>query len=116
MNNKGLPDLADMKMSDEQKALAYYKAGLRQSKAQGSFPMPPFLPSLVLVLIAVTADGPGGWNIRVMPGIHACESNKYGAISVLSNKKSLLGLRPNEFEILEWIPNPHLESPTTEVI
>lgn len=97
-----------MEMSDEQKALAYYKAGLRQSKAQGGFPMPPYLPARVLVLRTVTADGPGGWDTRVSPGVHACESNKYGAISVVSNTGSLLGLRPNEFEVLEWIPNPHV--------
>jgi hypothetical protein len=55
---------------------------------------------------AVHGDGPF-WRTAVGPGEHACECNAYGAVSVRASNGEMLGLRLNEFEVLEEGPNPH---------
>jgi hypothetical protein len=86
-------------MDDNAKALQYYKCGLR------GIP-PPFIPKQVLVLGTVHGDGPFV-STHIGSGIYECHSNKYGAISVRATNGSMLGLKPKEFEVVEWAENPH---------
>ena len=93
---------------DDAKALAYYKCAAQQSS--GLFVPPPFVPSRILVTQTVSSDIPGmGWSMRVTPGEHECESNKWGAVSVRASNGKLLGIKPSEFEVIEWVENPHIE-------
>lgn len=88
-------------MNDTEKALQYYKCGIE------GIP-PPFIPARVLVLGTVRGDGP--WAaISVRSGEYDCHSNKYGAVSVKASDDSMLGLKPIEFEVIEWAVNPHLD-------
>ncbi len=90
-------------VSDMEKAAEYYKAGLRRA-------LPPFIPKRVTILLTARGDGP--WSsTMVVPGEYECSSNRYGAISVkATNNGRNLGIKPTEFEVVEWMPNPHLEA------
>lgn len=41
-----------------------------------------------------------------MPGEYDCSCNQYGAVSVKASDGTMLGVRLEEFEPLEWVPNP----------
>lgn len=84
-------------MSDDQKAAAYYKAGLLKEA-------PPFVPSRVRVLREQFGDFPFR-GAGVAAGEHDCQSNKWGAVSVIARDGNALGLRPDEFEPLAWREN-----------
>jgi len=43
--------------------------------------------------------------VRAEAGDYDCTSNQYGAISVISNNGKQLGVKPAEFEPLEWVRN-----------
>lgn len=38
-------------------------------------------------------------------GQYSCHCNKWGAVSVIDRDGKLLGFRPYEFEIIEWVDN-----------
>lgn len=86
-------------------------AYLRSSQSQhGDNPYrPEFVPSRVRLLHRVTGDIPFMDNPFAQAGEHSCESNQWGAISVKATDGQMLGVRPSEFEILEFVRNPHLE-------
>lgn len=90
-------------MDDIEKSENYYKCGLRGVP-------PEFVPKSVLVLGTVHGDGPFN-DTRVGSGIYECHSNRYGAISVTATNGSMLGLKQQEFEVVEWVENPHGEKP-----
>ncbi len=72
-------------------------------------PRPQFVPSRVRLLHTVTGDPPFG-HVRAEPGDYECESNQWGAVSVTATNGEPLGLRPAEFDVLENIRNPHLDT------
>jgi hypothetical protein len=80
-------------MTNDQKAAAYYKAGmLRQA--------PQFVPAKVRVLREQFGDAP-----FLGAGVAAgedCSTNAWGAVSVLDRAGKPLGLRLDEFEPLVW--------------
>lgn len=84
-------------MTDEQKALAYYKAALK-----GEAPL--WVPSRVRVLHEVFGDPPFR-GAGVAAGEHDCNCNRWGAVDVLDRSGQRLGLRPNEFEAVSWREN-----------
>lgn len=84
-------------MTDEEKAIAYYKAG-----ATGR--PPPFVPVRVKVLREQFGDFPFV-GAGVGAGEHECKCNKYGAVSVLDRAGEWLGLRLDEFEPISWAEN-----------
>lgn len=90
-------------MTDEQKEAAYYKAGMLKKA-------PPFVPARVRVLKEQFGDGPFR-GAGVPAGEHDCRCNKWGAVSVSARDGKFLGLRPDEFEPVEWRENVH--SPET---
>lgn len=84
-------------MTNEQKALAYYKAALEQRT-------PPWVPCRVRLAREVFGDAP--WRgAGVAAGEHLCHCNKWGAVSVLDRSGKPLGLRPIEFEPISWREN-----------
>ena len=92
-------------MTDEQKALAYYKAAVEQEA-------PPFVPARVRVLRETFGDPPFR-GAGVEAGEHDCNCNKWGAVDVTDRSGKRLGLRPREFEPIAWrenvAPNPKLK-------
>jgi len=91
-------------MTNDQMAANYYKAGLTQ---RGKNPKrPDYVPKRVILQSAVRSDVP--WNsLKAVPGEYEVESNQWGAISVKINGESL-GLKPAEFDVIEWTDNPHI--------
>jgi hypothetical protein len=88
----------DMVLSDCMKALDYYRAGLEQRAAK-------WVPCRVLLEGPVRGDYPIGHTTLAEAGEHDCESNRYGAISVIATNGQRLGVKPAEFEPLEWRKN-----------
>lgn len=84
-------------MTDEQKATAYYKAGMLKQA-------PPWVPARVKVLRDQYGDPPFR-GAGVPAGEHDCQSNKWGAVSVIARDGKALGLRLDEFEPLAWREN-----------
>ena len=84
-------------MTDDQKATAYYKAGMLKQA-------PPWVPSTVRVLREQFGDPPFR-GAGVDAGEHECNCNKWGAVSVTARDGKLLGLRLDEFEPVAWREN-----------
>lgn len=82
---------------------AYYKAGTLQEA-------PPYVPAQVLVLKETFGDFPFR-GAGVAPGVHDCECNRWGAVSVKARDGKLLGLRLHEFEPVSWRPNQSAANP-----
>ena len=84
-------------MNETEKALNYYRSAVEKIK-------PEFVPSLVLLKARVTGDGPFVSTLAEA-GEHACQSNQWGAVSVLATNGKMLGVKPREFEVVEWRSN-----------
>lgn len=95
--------------TDEQKAASYYKAGKEMIPGQRDWPRPEWVPKRVALSGIVRGDGP--WHSTLaQPGEHEAECNQFGAVSVKATNGSILGLRLNEFKVIEWQRNPHLDT------
>lgn len=81
-------------MTDDQKAAAYYKAGMLKQA-------PEWVPSRVRVLREQFGDSPFR-GAGVAAGEHDCQCNKWGAVSVIARDGKPLGLRLDEFEPVAW--------------
>lgn len=87
--------------TDTDKALAYYRAAVENRR-------PDFVPARIRLVKVICGDGPFR-STRVDAGEHACESNQWGAISVRASNGQMLGVRPAEFEVIEWRENAAVE-------
>ena len=88
----------DIVLSDCMKALDYYRAGLEKRA-------PKWVPCRVLLKGPVRGDYPIGHTTLAEAGEHDCESNRYGAISVRATNGQRLGVKPAEFEPIDWRGN-----------
>lgn len=84
-------------MNEDQKAAAYYKAGMLKQA-------PPWVPARVRVLREQFGDAPFR-GAGVAAGEHDCQCNKWGAVSVTARDGKPLGLRLDEFEPTTWREN-----------
>lgn len=84
-------------MTNDEKSHAFYKAVARDER-------PDFVPSRIALKKTVTGDGPFRW-IRADAGEHDCESNQWGAVSVLTATGDKLGVRISECEVVAWREN-----------
>jgi hypothetical protein len=84
-------------MTNDQKAIAYYKAGATQTA-------PPFVPARVRVLREQFGDSPFR-GAGVSAGEHDCQCNQWGAVTVIDRAGKPLGLRLDEFDPLTWREN-----------
>ena len=69
--------------------------------------IPERIPIRIRIQRAIRGDFPF-WLTVVPPGDYPCDCNRYGAVSVEATNGQMLGLRPDEFEVLEDGPNPAL--------
>lgn len=90
-------DTSTPALSPDEKALRYYR-----SASEGK--RPDYVPSRIRLPRAVHGDFPFH-GVLADAGEHACECNQWGAVSVLASDGRLLGVKPAEFEPLEWRKN-----------
>jgi hypothetical protein len=94
---EGADDIAKL-LDEAASAVAYYKAGLCHTE-------PAWVPAEVWLPVAVRGDRPFGHTTIAAAGVHACLSNRNGAISVLAQNGQQLGVKPAEFEVVRWRMN-----------
>lgn len=87
-----------MTPEDKDKAIEYYRAGLEKRE-------PAWVPSRIRLQVNVQGDFPIGHLTVAKAGDHDCYSNRNGAISVIASDGSRLGIKPAEFDPLEWRKN-----------
>jgi hypothetical protein len=92
------------KLARQTKAAAYYRAAVLQRADPSQ--IPPHVPCRVRLNRRITGDWPVGHKTAAGPGEMDCTVNKLGAVSVLADDGKQLGLRLDEFEIVEWKENP----------
>jgi hypothetical protein len=83
-------------MTDDEMALAYYRAAFQDER-------PEFVPDFVEILRTVRSDLPFSGSF-VHPGIARAVCNQWGAVAVRASDGKLLGLKPAEFEVKSWRP------------
>ena len=81
-----------------QRAVEYYRAGQEQRA-------PKWVPSKVWLAGPVRGDYPIGHTTIANEGEYDCESNRYGAVSVVAENGQRLGVKPSEFEVVAWREN-----------
>lgn len=91
-------------LARQTKAAAYYRAAVLQRADPSQ--IPPHVPCRVRLNRRITGDWPVGHKTAAGPGEMDCTVNKLGAVSVLADDGKQLGLRLDEFEIVEWKENP----------
>jgi len=89
-----------------EKAVNYYKAGMMQNmKGIRGDVRPDWIPSKIEIVKTVRSEGFGP-RLIAKPGIYQAYSNQFGAVSVRI-KGNTLGVKPNEFDVVEWVENYH---------
>lgn len=84
-------------MNNTEKALNYYRSAVEDKR-------PDFVPSRIRLPLRVTGDDFNQWMVAEA-GDYDCESNQWGAVSVKTRTGRMLGIKPSEFEPLEWRDN-----------
>lgn len=92
-------------ITDNEKALDYYRSAALQQ--YGEF-IPRYVPKRIILPFMVHGDGPFR-TTRAYAGEHNAQCNKFGAVSVSANDGRLLGIKLNEFKVLEWADNDKVE-------
>jgi len=90
-------------MTNKEKENLYYKACAVQLRTHQ---MPPFIPARVRTYHWSRGDF-SSFDITAPPGDYDCVCNKFGAVHIKATNGKMLGLRLNEFEVLDWKENPH---------
>ena len=89
-------------MNNTQKALNYYKTAAIQNRK--SCPKPLWVPKTIILSKTIRGDFPLYHHIVAEPGKYEAYCNPYGAVSVKTPNGDL-GLRLDEFEVLDWQEN-----------
>lgn len=66
---------------------------------------PRWVPARVWLAGPVRGDYPIGHTTIAHEGEYECESNRYGAISVVAENGQRLGVKPGEYETMAWREN-----------
>lgn len=80
-----------------EKELDYYKSAAQRKT-------PRFVPKAVTLLKDVRGDVPGN-DLIAYAGVHDCSCNRHGAVSVTAANGQMLGVRLDEFEVIQWREN-----------
>ena len=86
-----------MPASTADMALEYYRAATEGRR-------PAFVPAKIRLARRVCGDGPFR-STQAEAGEHGCKSNQWGAVSVVATNGQLLGVKPAEFEVVDWCKN-----------
>lgn len=76
--------------------------------------LPKLIPFKIKLSKSIHGDWPIGHDTVAKEGEYYCFCNQYGAVSVTAQNGRKLGLKPGEFEVLEWTENAAyvLQNPT----
>ena len=89
-------------MNDTEKGLHYYKNAVIQRHN----PIKPiWVPKRIVLVNTIRGDSPIGYHIVATPGEYEADCNQYGAVSIKTSNGDLLGLRLDEFDVIEWQEN-----------
>jgi hypothetical protein len=80
------------------KELDYLRAARENRK-------PAWVPARVWLAGPVRGDYPIGHTTIAHEGEYECQSNRYGAVSVIAENGKWLGVKPSEFEVAAWREN-----------
>lgn len=83
---------------DQAKELEYLRAA-REQRA------PMWVPARVRLAGPVRGDYPIWHTTIAHAGEYKCESNRYGAVTVIAENGKRLGVKPSEFEVVSWREN-----------
>jgi len=75
--------------------------------------MPVIIPARVILQKTVTGDYPVGHETVAVSGEYPAYCNKYGALSV-KTEKGKLGLKPSEFDVIKFTLNPYIGTEITK--
>jgi hypothetical protein len=81
-------------MNDTEKALNYYRAIVERVR-------PDYVPSRVFLSARVSGDGIFR-STFAEAGEHDCQSSQWGTISIVATNGEDLGVKPGEFQVVEW--------------
>jgi hypothetical protein len=81
-----------------EKAAEYYRAGVEQRA-------PKWVPARIWLAGPVRGDYPIGHRTIAHEGEYECESNRWGAVSVVAENGQRLGVKPAEFDVVTWRAN-----------
>lgn len=91
------PAPAPKEISDVEKAASYYRAAVERQR-------PPWVPARVRLKARVCGDFPFHETLAEA-GEHECKSNPVGAVWVVATNGKPLGVKPQEFEVIQWREN-----------
>ena len=97
------------KLEDEnealQKALNYYKTGAQQTSRNCK--KPKYVPKRIVLSKTIRSDMPSS-DLCAEPGEYVAHCNQYGAVSLRTLGGEMLGVKLDEFEVIQWQENPAL--------
>lgn len=70
---------------------------------------PHLVPKTVSLPKAVRGDWPIGHQVVAPAGEYEAYCNPYGAVNVKTPSGALLGIKPSEFDVIEWKENPYAD-------
>jgi hypothetical protein len=94
----GANDIAQL-LDEGVRALEYYQA-IAKHRA------PQWVPARVHLPDAVRGSSILGPDFVADAGEHDCQASQWGAVTVAVHNGNSLGVRPCEFEVVSWVPNP----------
>lgn len=92
-------------MTVDQMAKEYYLSAATQTRTHIR---PKYVPKKVKLSSTIRGDFPIGHMAAAGPGEFECECNQWGAVSVKAENGTMLGLKLDEFDVIEWKENPHV--------
>ena len=94
-------------IAELRKAVEYYRAIVDRRR-------PQWVPSVIALTRQVRGDFPIGHKSIADAGVHQCMSNQQGAVSVIASDGHTLGIKPSEFDVIEWRPNADADATPTK--
>lgn len=71
-----------------------------------SIDIPHRVPKTISLSEDVRGDWPIGHQVIAPAGKYEARCNQFGAVSVMTPSGDLLGIKPDEFDVVEWEENP----------
>lgn len=103
-----------IELSDTEKEVNYLRAGMSQHGPGEDWEMPEWVPALIRMRKTVSPDmvfmiGTNKFPIAFIHKEYKTHVNKWGAVSAITDDGKI-GVRPSEFDCIEWMKNPHLST------
>lgn len=97
-------EILEEQLAFAEAGMDYYRSGHLQNGKRNPG-RPKFVPARIRLEETVRGDGPFAGTMAP-PGEYACFCNQWGAASVIATNGEKLGVKLDEFEVIEWRENP----------